>query len=397
MFWLMGVGIYMFGRSSMALGGNLQRYSMLQEWNKPDEHQRSKMKQPILVLGIVLFVVSGLFLSAALLFAPMSILGPCGVVFLVANAGFAHRLNGERFVWAEDGICSVLIMAGVITCIVAAPKTEDGQDDGTVKTYTADEIETLLSETTFFIYLALVVSFVGCFMAVKEAILRQVDGDWEVLAGHGGKMTVVNLSFGCVAGALGGFNETVTKSMLAVIGGVYNDQGFVGLWINWILYVMGITLACSFIFQLFMVTSGLEKCTAMVVLATQAVIEDCFFGSLGGLLYFQDYKQFSPTQAWVYGLGNVVAIASIVCMVFLRVKRDGAERATVHPEDRKGRDKDPAADAVTKKLDAWPSPVLDGEREAEAPDKDLGVGCTTTECTVLPPLIPVEMPMTSDH
>eukprot|EP00658_Telonema_sp_P-2_P008284 TRINITY_DN13109_c0_g1_i4.p1 TRINITY_DN13109_c0_g1~~TRINITY_DN13109_c0_g1_i4.p1 ORF type:complete len:147 (+),score=37.64 TRINITY_DN13109_c0_g1_i4:320-760(+) len=134
MFWLMGVGIYMFGRSSMALGGNLQRYSMLQEWNKPDEHQRSKMKQPILVLGIVLFVVSGLFLSAALLFAPMSILGPCGVVFLVANAGFAHRLNGERFVWAEDGICSVLIMAGVITCIVAAPKTEDGQDDGTVKT-----------------------------------------------------------------------------------------------------------------------------------------------------------------------------------------------------------------------------------------------------------------------
>ena len=81
----------------MALGANLQRYSMRLEEMSMREFgtSRTKTRQPLLVLGVALFTGSGICLSIPLIFAPQSLLSPCGVIIFVANAIFAHRLNGE--------------------------------------------------------------------------------------------------------------------------------------------------------------------------------------------------------------------------------------------------------------------------------------------------------------
>eukprot|EP00658_Telonema_sp_P-2_P032835 TRINITY_DN2421_c0_g1_i2.p1 TRINITY_DN2421_c0_g1~~TRINITY_DN2421_c0_g1_i2.p1 ORF type:complete len:226 (-),score=60.40 TRINITY_DN2421_c0_g1_i2:402-1079(-) len=140
-------------------------------------------------------------------------------------------------------------------------------------------------------------------------------------------MTVVSLSYGCIIGALGGFNETVTKSLFATAGGIVSDDGIVGLLSSWIFYLMGFTLLFSFLFQIWTVTKGLEECTALLVLNTQAVVEDCVFGSMGGLLYFQDYHRFDQTGAIVYGFGVLTATSAILALVYIRVRRDRGELA----------------------------------------------------------------------
>lgn len=328
--WYIGVGIYLVGRSSMALGGNLQRYSMDQESKKPIEEQRKRTKQPILVTGFILFVGSGIVLSSAVVFAPQSLLAPCGIVFIIANAIFASKLNGEDFVWKEDGVCTAFIMIGVTMCVIAAPKEEEGQGDKAVKTYTKEELVQLYQSWTFIVFVVGAASIVAGFLYANKTILREFEYDWDKLKMDRRKMTIINLSFGFMAGVLGGFNITLTKSMFSVLGGEA-ENGILSLLSSWALYVLGITLLFTFVFQMLNVTDGLERCNALVVLPCQSVAEEVT-AAIGGILYFQDYKQFSTWSALVFLVGDSMCVVSVIVMVFLRMGHEAEE------EDRKARE-----------------------------------------------------------
>ena len=88
---------------------------MRKEQMKPPEEQRLRRRQPLLVGGLVLWVAAGIFLSVALVFAPQTLLSPCGVIIFVANAVFAYYLNEEIFYWKVDGVANLFVMAGVST------------------------------------------------------------------------------------------------------------------------------------------------------------------------------------------------------------------------------------------------------------------------------------------
>lgn len=312
----------------------MQRYSMQKEEAKDELERRPRKKQPLLVLGIVLFVGSGIFLSLALVFAPQTLLAPCGIIIFVANALFAHFLNGESFVWKEDGLCNAFVMVGVLMCVFAAPKQEKDQGDDAIKTYTDVELIALYKEPTFIIFVAWVL-VVGCtFWGVKSKFLRDMDHDWVRLSLDVPKMTMINLSFGIIAGTLGGFNITLTKSMFQVMGGEFKEDGLLGLVTSPLCWVLGLSLLATFIFQMRCVTDGLEKCTAMVVVPAQSVTEEAT-ATLGGLLYFQDYTQFELWNATVFFIGDLIAIGAVVAMVTLRVRRheEGAPDADAIYQD----------------------------------------------------------------
>jgi len=142
-------------------------------------------------------------------------------------------------------------------------------------------------------------------------------------------MTLLNMSFGIIAGCLGGFNITLTKSMFAVMGGQYREEGISGLMLSPLCWGLGITLLFTFVFQLVCVTDGLEKCAALVVVPVQSVTEE-LTATLGGLLYFQDYTQFTFTSACVFALGDLIAIVSVITMVALRIG-DELRHPSIHP------------------------------------------------------------------
>merc|ERR1711871_1180658 len=120
-----------------------------------------------------------------------------------------------------------------------------------------------------------------------------------------------------MAGALAGFNVTFTKSMFAIIGEIVENEGFGGILTTWITYICGFTLLATFVAQTLLVTKGLEKCNALVVMPCQAVAE-AQFSAFGGILYFQDYKKFVTWSAALFILGNLMAAVAVVVNVWLR-------------------------------------------------------------------------------
>jgi multidrug transporter EmrE-like cation transporter len=68
-------------------------------------------KNPIWVLGMVIFVFSNFLNFIALQFAPQSLVAPLGSISLVVNVILAPIINGEKFTW-KDIVGVVLIVAG---------------------------------------------------------------------------------------------------------------------------------------------------------------------------------------------------------------------------------------------------------------------------------------------
>jgi len=302
----------------MALGANLQRYSARNEQTKEEADRRPKLRQPLMLLGIAVFAVCGGILSLALMLAPQSLLSPTGIVIFVANALFAHYLNKEEFLWAEDGVCNLFVMVGITLCIVSAPKHESGQEGDVIRKCNNAAMLELMGTTTAISYLVFVALLVGTLLGLKSYFLKEVGVHWEQLNSF--RLSLVNLSYGVVAGTLGGFNITLTKSLFALFHGQAEDDGFVGILSSWMIWLFSAILVGTFLFQLLTLSSGLEHCNALVVLPCQAVTEE-LCATLGGLLYFKDYTQFITWQAVVFGVGNLLTLGSVVVLVYLRVRR----------------------------------------------------------------------------
>jgi len=150
--WVIGLIIYMFGRTTMALGANLQRYSMRAEMEKEEAERRPKGKQPVLVTGVVLYTGSGGILSIALIFASPTLLSPCGTIIFVSNIIFAYYINKEPFAWKLDGGCMLLIVIGTLLVVFAAPKEN--------QKYSNDELIALCKEPSFIAFVTFLVGFI---------------------------------------------------------------------------------------------------------------------------------------------------------------------------------------------------------------------------------------------
>ena len=149
---LIGLTIYISARCTMALGANLQRYSLKRELRKPEGERLSKRKQPLLKKGIALYVGSCIALSIALVFASPTLLSPCGTTIFIANAVFATWLNNEPFSWRVDGTLIGFIIAGTCMVIYGAPKENED--------LTNEELQALLREASFVTYMIFLGSFI---------------------------------------------------------------------------------------------------------------------------------------------------------------------------------------------------------------------------------------------
>ena len=394
-----GVVLYLLFRSMMALGANLQRFSMRRELTF--ENPRPKQKQPYLVLGVVLFTGSGVMLSIPLIFAPQSLLSPIGVSIFVANAAFAHCLNGERFSCASDGLYLGGVTAGVITCVITAPKETSG--------LTVDQMIALCAEPLFIGFMVTLVCVIFFLVVVRPSLIKgvqvapvdlraEVGGAGNINSGcgdgSGGRSDIGESSLGpasnsstperptdslqaalhsvgasdsdaiangstsngiaaaansavhgtaaastrahvalagCVgslAGCLGGLNITVTKSIFSLIEGTWVKSGFVAVLISPGTWVIGIGLLCTYVAQIRMTTDGLERCPAMIFVPVQTVTEETV-ATLGGLIYFREFTQFTTTTAIAFFCGISLSVMSVISLTAVRIKRSSDEVGTV--------------------------------------------------------------------
>jgi len=327
--WLVGVIIYLIGTTSMALGANLQRYSLTHEEEKPEEERRPKMKQPWVVVGFCLMVMSGIFLSLALVFATQTQLAPLILFIFLSNALFAHFLNKEPFYAKSDGFATFLVCVGVLACVVSAPHNN--------KYYDTDAMIELMKAASFICFMAGVSGFIIAVWLWKLRVMKQCGGDITSLPKN--KMMALQLAFGSLPGALGGLNITLTKSTFSLIIGQINDHGFVGIFISPLLYGLAAVLVGTYVLQMKSTVDGLELCSAMIVISTQAVSE-MVTATLGGILYFQDYTQFKAWSATVFCVGNVLALCGVGILAYNRAMDEEAAMAAEAEANAKLTDED---------------------------------------------------------
>jgi len=309
--WIIGVVIFLAGYTLNGLGQNLQRYSARKEAEKAESNQRPCYKQPFLLLGIGLFVASGAMLSAALPFAPQTLLAPCGTVIFVANVVFAHYINEERFCCFPDGFCLATISGGIVLCLLNAPKKQVGvrnNDDENTQTYTAAQLQAFYTATPFLVFLSFI-SIVAIACWFGKRYLRQVKRQRSI---------GFCMYAGLLAGILGGFNQTVTKSMWTVYIGKYEHHGgMMGIVDSPTCWVLGLALAFSFPYQLYAIADGISEVPAMIFVPVQTGTE-VLTGVLGGLFYWQDYKVFQPWHAVIFSVGIFTAFAGVASLVIFR-------------------------------------------------------------------------------
>jgi len=305
----------------MALGANLQRYSMRLEAMR--QQPRPRRKQPLLVAGVALFTGSGVLLSLPLIFAPQSLLSPIGVIIFVANAAFARCLNGERFSLRVDGLYLTGIVIGVVTCVLSAPKETSG--------YTIDELIALCGQPLFIGFMSALCTAIVALLTARRFLLKRMAHTRRPLAAdeprpveETGGWAPLALAFclGSLAGCLGGLNITATKSIFSLIQGTWQQSGFVAVILSPATWLIGLGLLATYITQISCTTDGLARCAATVFIPVQTVTEESI-ATLGGLLYFREFTQFTPRSAAFFVAGMCLSIACVARLTAVRIQRDG--------------------------------------------------------------------------
>uniref|UniRef100_A0A7S3LR87 Uncharacterized protein n=1 Tax=Aplanochytrium stocchinoi TaxID=215587 RepID=A0A7S3LR87_9STRA len=292
--WYVGVIIYALGAFSMALGVVLQKYSINREHIiHPDpSSQRPLPKQPLWVLGIILYGASGGLLSAALGFAAQSLLTPLMSIVIISNALLARFLLYEP-ITKRDTISIGIIVIAVIATTVSAPSVEQKP--------TTEELIELYKEAGFIVYVILLLILLSFFYIANKRIGKKKLNHEDTTARED---FLYAFSFGASAGCWGGLTVTMMKSAITIIQDKINTGGFGAIFTEGLMYGLVIILGTCWYMQLKWINLGLERFPAVFVVSIEAVLNK-IIGVSGGILYFQEYKLFTVGKAigFVFGLG----------------------------------------------------------------------------------------------
>ncbi|KAJ3063515.1 hypothetical protein HDU98_000693 [Podochytrium sp. JEL0797] len=109
------------------------------------------IRNPIWVLGMVIFISSNLLNFVALQFAPQSLVAPLGSISLVVNVFAAPIINGEKFTW-KDIVGGVFIVGGSsMTVIFSGVNSVDYNLCILLKLFQKPDTIVFLTFTTFFL------------------------------------------------------------------------------------------------------------------------------------------------------------------------------------------------------------------------------------------------------
>eukprot|EP00924_Labyrinthula_sp_SR-Ha-C_P016934 maker-scaffold_6-snap-gene-19.50-mRNA-1 protein AED:0.00 eAED:0.00 QI:166/1/1/1/1/0.66/3/870/275 len=170
-----GVALYVLGAFCMAFGVNLQKWSINKNMEtnnlegSTEAEGKALWKQPVWVLGLVIYGSSGGLLSAALAFAEQSLLAPLMSVMIISNALLARFLLNEKII-RRDVSAMIILLCGVLMSTIFAPTSDGGlkTTEGLIKLY---------GEPSFIMYCVILFGLLTVFYVGNRIILAKIDPD----------------------------------------------------------------------------------------------------------------------------------------------------------------------------------------------------------------------------
>lgn len=257
------------------------------------------------VAGFIAMVTGAVLDFASLLFAAQSLLAPLAASGILINIVQAPIVLGEK-PSRDDVMTSMVIAAGCVLAIAFS--------DHDTKTYSLRDMIDLWQNWVFVIWII----FVSMLMAVGFATIH-VGNRPGGSDGRGSKLeesvkrgsNMYPLIYGALAGQAGGNSILFAKSIGEVLKTI-SQVGMTGEDLA-ISTFMAVGLAVCMFLQLKMLNEGLRQFDALFVLP----IYQAFWitgATTNGILYFEEYINFSALQYTMFILGCSLAVGGVCYM-----------------------------------------------------------------------------------
>lgn len=302
--WYVGVILSIFSSIASNLGVNIQKYSMLKEFQKMENdcnyREKPYILQKIWLFGLLLVIGGSIGDFAALGFAAQTLATPVGGFTMVANVFFAHFFLKEALT-RRDLIATVFVLIGVVAVACSADKRE--------KSYTLECLLTLYERTEFIVYIIGTFFLVALLYAATRYLekLRANDIDGEKYKKWRKFHPICPAA---LSGFIGAQSVLFAKCSAELIKKTFQgDNQFA----NWQTYIIILCMFFTIFNQLHWLANGLRLFDAVLIIP----VFQCFFitgGVIGGGVFFDELQGLKASMKVLFFLGVLITIAGVVLL-----------------------------------------------------------------------------------
>ena len=232
------------------------------------------------------------------MFAAQSLLAALGSVQFVTNIFFAGIINKEP-ITTRAVVATCIIIIGNIFIVIFGSKTTEN--------YNLEELKELAVEPLFLGYMVMIFILVsilqGLFWYFEWKIKQFSSPDLAP-----SYMVKYQPFAYATVSAIIGTNTIIFGKICAGLlhAATQGDSIFDNIWT----YAIILTFAVTMIFWLYRMNNALRMYDAMFIIPVLQCVW-LLFGVLGGEIFFQEYKDMSPTEASLFTVGVVILLAGI--------------------------------------------------------------------------------------
>lgn len=281
--WLVGVGLCLTGAAGTCLGMNMQKLSHLRNDALPEKEQKGYVQQKAWVAGFAVFTVGQLLNLASLSFASQSLLATLSSFALVCNVFFAPCLLHEPVNWRHF-MATVVIIGGSVVVVLFSAKTP--------QEYTLAQLVAQFEAVGFIAYAGVTG---GVMLACIVFHMCNREHPW----------TAPICAF--IAALLGSFSLLMGKCSMQLIKSTIADSAQLKDPATYAIITVFIMCAVS---NIHFINMGLQSGSALLVVPMYYVL-NMLFSIASGIIYFQEWSQFTTTSAIMFSLGVLLTVIGV--------------------------------------------------------------------------------------
>jgi magnesium transporter len=311
--WVLGAFIAVLAAFISNFGLNLQKLAHLElayddplkrTGEKNPEKRQSYLLNPRWMTGLALTVLGSIADFAALAFAAQSLVAILGSFTLVANILLAPLMLNEKV--SKTDVRAVMMI--VIGCMIAV---SFGQHES--KVHTLDNLLYMFGRVPMILYsigTCIIIGTLWLTIQYIEATYSSGDGDFRYTYKNKSRAHKLHrFLYPAMSGVVGAQSVLFGKVTAEILKGslVHHKNVFE----NAMTWIVLIALVTCILTQIRWLNNGLQLFDAMYVVP----IFQTFWilvSVLGGLVYFDEWKHFSPFQAIMFPIGIAVTVRGVI-------------------------------------------------------------------------------------
>ncbi|GFR43906.1 hypothetical protein Agub_g5040, partial [Astrephomene gubernaculifera] len=294
--WYVGAIINVIGSIAINLGTNLMKlgHNKRAKVDLPDDQKPPVRKFKEWVIGMSFFSVGNILNFVSFGFAAQSLLAALGSIQFVSNVIFASFVLHER-INRMILIATTCIVGGCILLVVFGNQSS--------ATYTVKQLTELYTKAGYVTYLSLLgVGVVGGYLLYLKGqkVVNKTGprGFWYA---------ILPVAYSVFSALIGTQSVLFSKSMSVILRLTFSGENQLGNWYTWLVLPLFFLTAVFWITRL---NKGLRMFPAMIIVPVMQ-ISWTLFSIISGMLYFQEYADFTPLKSVMFPIGVLVVFVGV--------------------------------------------------------------------------------------